>query len=222
MRSQSYSPQHLMLWNVKLPFCTEPVLQHFGFSHQTVQGNYKNQTWLTRAVPLSSRSSFCVFISKRYCTSNSSGTNVHCSIKLCLLAKIIYPVSPAAPCCLTTGLLLCLSWKCDADFASHSYFLVGSALMVNCPWLNQLLPFPSTSFLLVYFIVHFAQCRAHSYSHIFIQFAQFPSWRGSHCQCFQVEGPSDDVGTLPQVLRVPILRSVLQTPKNQGIYCQKI
>lgn len=189
MWSQSYSPQHLMLWNVKLPFCTEPVLQHFGFSHQTVQGNYKNQTWLTRAVPLSSRSSFCVFISKRYCASNSSSTNVHCSIKLCLLAKIIYPVSPAAPCCLTTGLLLCLSWKCDADFASHSYFLVGSALMVNWPWRNQLLPFPSTSFLLVYFIVHFAQCRAHSYSTHFHTVCTVPLLKGKSLPMFSSGRP---------------------------------
>lgn len=133
MWSQSYFPQHLMLWDVKLPFCTEPVLQHFGFSHQTVQGNYKNQTWLTRAVTLSSHYSFCGFISKKHCASNSNSTDVSCSIRLCLLAKIIYPVSPAAPHFLTTGILLYLSQKCDADFASHLYFLVGSALMVNCP-----------------------------------------------------------------------------------------
>lgn len=137
-----------------MPFYTELVLQHFGFSHQTVQGNYKNQTWLTTAVPLSSHYSFC--------GSNNNSTNVSCSIKLFFLAKIIYPISSAAPRCLTTGLLLCLSPKHDADFASH--FLVRSALVVNCPWLNQLLPLPLTSFLLVYFIVHFAQCRAHSYS----------------------------------------------------------
>lgn len=202
-----------MLEDVKLPFCTEPVLQYYGFFlPDSPRKLKKKQTWLTRAVPLSSFYSFCC--------SNSNSTDVSCSIKLFLHAKIIlFPV-----------LLLtvwqqdsCSAWveKRAADFASHSYFLMGSALMVNCPWLNQLLPFPLTSFLLVYFIVHFAQCRTHSFSWHFIQFAHFSPWRGRHCRCFQVEDPSDDAGTSPKVFRVPILRSVLQTPKNPGLYCQK-
>ena len=141
---------------------------------------------------------------------------------VCLLAKIICPVPPAAPHCLTTGLLLCLSWTHNTDF-SHSHFLMGSALIGNCPWLNQLLPAPLTSFLLVYFVLHFPQCRAHSYSLLGFSYSLHSSspsyWR--HCQCFQVEGPSDGAEASPEVFRVPFLRSVPQMPTNSGIYCQK-
>lgn len=152
MWSQSYSPQHLMLWDAKLPFYTEPVPQHFGFSHQTVQGSYKNQTCLTTAVPL------CY----SFCGSNSKSTDVSCSIKLLLLAEIIYPISffcssPSdnrAPAQFESkmGSWLCLSF----------FFLVWSALMVNCPWLNQLLSFPLTSFLLAHFITSVEHTAIHS------------------------------------------------------------
>lgn len=121
------------------------------------------------------------------------------------------PVSPAAPRFLTMGLLLCLSWKRSASF-SHSHFLMGSALMGNCPWLNQLLPIPLTSFPLNYSIVHFSQCRAHSYllPRFLYSLQCSPPNYWQHCQCFQVEGTSDGVETSPEVFWVPILRLVLQ------------
>lgn len=151
MWSQSYSPQHLMLWDAKLPFYTEPVPQHFGFSHQTVQGSYKNQTWLTTAVPL------CY----SFCGSNSKSTDVSCSIKLLLLAEIIYPISffcssPSdnrAPAQFESkmGSWLCLS------------FLFPSVI---CPYgqLSMTEPTPLLSFDLLPPSSFYYQCRAHSYS----------------------------------------------------------
>lgn len=133
-----------------------------------------------------------------------------------------------SPCCSSLsdkGAPALFELKMQCWLLLSSPFPTGSALLGNYPWLKQFFAISLTSFLLVYCTVPFPQCRAQSFTPpwIFMQYVQCsPPDSSRRCQCLPEESPSDGGENSSEVFRVPNLRSVLQTSKNPGIYCQKI